>query len=69
MPIVPVEMPSQPQAPTFVSKLQQKEIFESMPVTLECHVTSNPEATITWFKVQWVPQNTIIHMHTYLALI
>ena len=44
-------MPSGPMAPKFIVELEPKEIFETMPVKLECEVTGNPEPEITWYQV------------------
>lgn len=40
----------EPAEPKFITKLDNKEIFESLPITLICEVHANPEAEITWFK-------------------
>ncbi|ELT91011.1 hypothetical protein CAPTEDRAFT_77799, partial [Capitella teleta] len=34
----------------FITKLEPKEIFESMPVTLYCEVSALPMAEITWYQ-------------------
>jgi len=44
-------VPSGPEAPKFVSQLEHKEIFESMPVKLMCEVIGFPEPEITWLQV------------------
>ena len=44
-------MPETPEAPRFTRNLEQKEIFETMPVTLECRVTGYPVPEITWYQV------------------
>ena len=49
-----VPIPSQPEAPKFIKKLEPKEIFETMPVKLECAATGYPEPEITWFMVSSV---------------
>jgi hypothetical protein len=33
-----------------MSKLEPKEVFETMPVRLECEVTGNPVPEITWYR-------------------
>ena len=48
---VPIPKAKVPSAPTFVSQLEHKEVFETMPITLECAVTGHPEPTITWYQV------------------
>jgi len=50
MSIVEVPIPVQPEAPKIIRHLEHKEIFESMSVILECHVTGNPEPEISWFQ-------------------
>ena len=50
--VVPIPKATVPAAPTFVSELEHKEVFESMPITLECAVTGHPEPTITWYQVR-----------------
>lgn len=49
--LFPVPIPEGPQAPYFITKLEPKEIFETMPVTLYCEVSAFPEAEITWYQV------------------
>ena len=44
-------VPSAPEAPKFVQKLEPKEIFETMPVTLISRVTGHPQPEITWYQV------------------
>lgn len=40
----------EPAEPKFITKLDNKEIFESLPITLICEVYANPEAEISWYK-------------------
>merc|ERR1712002_9755 len=48
--IVEVPIPAQPAAPKFIKELETKEIYQTMPVTLECHVSGNPKPDIMWYQ-------------------
>jgi hypothetical protein len=48
--VVEVAIPAEPTAPVFGKKLEPKEVFETMPVKLECEVTGNPVPEITWYR-------------------
>jgi len=67
--VMEVPVPTQPEAPKFIKKLEPKEIFETMPVKLECAATGFPEPSITWFMVSFTFQSWLLMFkkHIYKA--
>ena len=52
--LIAVEMPQEETAPQFIKQLENKDVFETTSVRLECEVIGCPEPEITWYQV-WEP--------------
>lgn len=51
-PVTVVEVPEQQTAPVFTRQLEDRDVFETTSIRLECDVIGSPEPDITWYRVR-----------------